>query len=821
MEFSPMNQAPLYYRFLSLVCILFATNQLYAQKLSIVGRIIDEQTSKPLEYVVISILNSNNTLVGGSLSKANGDFIIEDVAKAELTLVANTVGYYPLKIPIKFATNQLTIDVGNLKLKLNTQLLKEVEIQAEKSHINLGIDKRVYNVDKDLAAVGGSAIDAMKNIPGLTINSDNSVNLRNQLPTIFVDGQPSALSLDQIPSSEIDRIEVITNPSVKYMASSTGGIINVILKKNLNPGYYGQLNAAIGTNQRKSIGGNLNQREQGFSIQASGNYYSLQNNNNGTSTRQYFNETIQVGDLSLLNRNNTEKWGLTGRISSDFKLTIRSTLRLTYSFNHNEVLGKENQTYSSYGISPQNSIGGIQNNVQFNAWKVHHGAINYRKTYPKEGKELNSDVVFYASDNTNNFNFNQLGQTNQELLFAQKNTGKRLAQYLVWQLDYTNPIHENANFDWGYRFGYKQSFSDFMVEYFDTSNSNYQSNSGLTNNYRIDDFVGAAYINYARKYKKFGYQAGLRFEQTYFVANSTNTNETFSFIYPVNINELNKSLFPAIYFSYNLNSKSEVQLNFSRKIGRPEFTQLIPFITYADRQSIQIGNPVLGPEFITIAEFNYAFSAEKISLLSGVYSRQSTGAITNIIYPLLNDSSVLVSSFGNGSNKIDIGWENSIKWFRSKMLDVTLNTHVFHSKVEIQQAENTYTNSGFSYNAKCMINYNLNSNLRMQVSGNYEAPRIIAQGLINEIYYADISANYRLNKSLDFSLTLSDVFNTKRYGTRFESPEIVQETVRRWEVRYLRFNATWKFGEADQSIFRRKNTGRREPGNRGTEMQEL
>jgi iron complex outermembrane recepter protein len=801
--------------------LLFFTQTISAQTVTITGRILSEQENAALEYASIALYTTNDSLIGGALSRQNGDFSIDNVPKHELVLKVNYLGYIPGKFKLNLSDSPTIKDLGNIKLSIDGELLKEVEIKAEKSQLNLGIDKRVYNIEKDLGAVGGSAIDAMKNIPGLTVNSDNSVNLRNQSPTIFIDGQPSPLSLDQIPSSDIDRIEVITNPSVKYTASSTGGIINVILKKNLKPGYYGQLNSTIGSNQRRSLGGNLNQREKSFSIQASGNYYFLQNNNNGSSLRQYYSNDIQVGELSLINLNNTEKRGLSSRISSDIKLSIRSTLRLSYSYSQNEVLGKENQDFTSNGSTLLNTFEGLQKNVQLNSWKVHHGSINYRKTFPKEGKEINSDILFFASDNSNSFNFQQFNVPEQDLQYAQKNNGNRIAQYLVWQFDYTNPVKENASFEWGYRFGYKQSFSDFIVEYIDTTSNLYFNNPSLSNNYRIDDFVGAAYINYSRKYGKFGYQAGLRFEQTYFVANSINTNEIFSFIYPFNLKELNKSVFPAIYFSYNLNQKSELQINFSRKIGRPEFTQLIPFITYADRQSVQIGNPVLGPEFINIAEINYSYSADKGSLLSGIYLRQNSGAITNVLFPLSTDSTVLVSSFGNGSNKIDLGWENSIKRQIGKYLDFTVNSHLFYSKVTIQQASNTFSNSGFSYNIKGMMNVNLNSKLRVQISSSYEAPRIIAQGTINSIYYSDISANYRLNNSFSFSLTISDVFNTKRYGTRFESPEIVQETIRRWEVRYIRLNATWKFGEADQSIFRRKSNGRRDPGNHGTEMQEL
>jgi hypothetical protein len=577
----------------------------------------------------------------------------------------------------------------------------------------------------------------------------------------------------------------------------------------------------LGTNNRRNLGGNINQREKDFSIQASGNYSNAQNNNNGSSSRQYFSNSIPLGELNLNNLNQTDRWGTNARIASDIQLSIRSTLRLSYNYNQNEILGNDVQEFESTYLLGSSLTNGTQKNIQINAWKVHHGSINYKKTFPKEGKELNSDITFITSKNQNSFNFKQESLVANTLLNAQNNSGNRTAQYLVWQIDNTNPTNEKSRLEWGTRLAYKQSFSDFNVEYFDTISEQYFSNNQLSNNYRVDDFVGAAYFNFSQSIGKFGYQVGLRYEHTYFVANSIYTQEKFSFIYPKNLKEIDKTLFPAIYFSFKLTEKSELQLNFSRKIGRPEFTQLIPFITYADRQSIQIGNPILGPEFINIEEFNYSYSGDKTSLLSGIYFRQSTGAITNVLFPLSTDSSILVSSFGNGRSKLDLGWENSLKQEIGKYVNITINAHAFYSKVSIVESNNIFNNQGLSYNIKGIINLNLTSKIRVQLSGSYEAPRIIAQGKINAIYYSDISLNYRVNKSIDFSATVSDILNSKRFGTRFESPELIQETIRRWETRYARVNFTWKFGEANQSIFRRKSAWRREPGNNGTEMQEL
>ncbi len=218
---------------------------------------------------------------------------------------------------------------------------------------------------------------------------------------------------------------------------------------------------------------------------------------------------------------------------------------------------------------------------------------------------------------------------------------------------------------------------------------------------------------------------------------------------------------------------------------------------FADRQSVQIGNPVLGPEFINLGEFNYSYTGKKGNLLTSIYSRQTLYSITQVVYASEIDPEVLISSYANGRNKIDLGWESTIKRSVTEWMDATLNGHVFYSKVSLDQQGNTITNEGMSWNAKAMLNVKYSRKLNFQVNGNYEAPRIIPQGKVNAIWFADVSCQYTLNKKISFSATLSDVFNTKVYGTFYDTEQFRQKSVRRWESRYFRVNFTWKFGEPD------------------------
>jgi outer membrane receptor protein involved in Fe transport len=403
----------------------------------------------------------------------------------------------------------------------------------------------------------------------------------------------------------------------------------------------------------------------------------------------------------------------------------------------------------------------------------------------------------------------------------QENSGSREADYGIFQLDYSSCDTLKIRLESGLRVAYKQSFSDFLVKISETSSSPPEQDSSLSNAFRVDDFVGAAYLNVSGSLGSWGWQAGLRFEDTYFVARQLSTNETYSFIFPQNLSELDKALFPSVYLSRKLGKKMSYQMNYSRKIARPGYMQLIPFITYADRQLIQIGNPVLAPSFLNIAEINTTYQSELFNFFSGFYFRHEQGAITNVIFPSDLDPSVLISTYANATNQYSGGFESNLRFRLSDRFTANLNTTVFYTDVSLQRDSAFINNRGWSWNAKLMLQYSVNEQWKLQLNGNYEASRIIPQGLILPVEFMDFSISFKAGKKSNLNLTVSDLFNSKRFGTRFESDVLTQETYRRWETRYVRLSYTWQFGEPGKSLFKSRGGGRREPGNQGTEMQEL
>lgn len=782
------------------------------------GKILDNATGLPVEYASVQVLwYSKDSLLGGSLVKPNGDFSVDGLPSfGQIRVKVQFIGYknYIQKVYLS-PPDKVDQDLGDIRLMLDDKTTREVEITAEKSTVTLGIDRRIYNVDKDLSAKGGTAADVMKNVPGVTVDADGNAQLRNQSPTIFVDGRPTSLTLQQIPADQIERVEIITNPSVKFDASATGGILNIIMKRNTKPGYNGMLMSYIGTGDRYGGMANLNLKGGPWNVSLMYSYNQSINNNNGYTNRTQLNDTTktvlgyfnQKNIARMLNRFNF------GKIGIDYNINNRNTITFSEMIMGGEFNTNDIQNYAVLGSNQTTYLSGDRINNQTAKFNHFTSQLLYRKTFPKVGKELTFDLNnnFTISNNSYLFStfmpYDSLGNRTGEN-FYQKNIGSTDANQFTFQADYVNPISETKKIELGVKSYYKYSDSKNNTSNAIVTAETFERDSAMSNHYKIDDIINAAYINYSAKtFFGIGYQAGLRFEQSYYSGKIADKNLAFSYSYPSNSNDILKSLFPAIYFSKKLKKNQELQLNVSRKIQRPNFFQLMPFVMFADNQNRRIGNPQLKPEFRNISEINYNKIFSKGSYLGSGYFRYEEQPITEIAYfsPNPGESTVLINTTINGKNSFRYGIENTVKLTFFKNLDVTLNANAFYIYIKGLVVENQpeVTAEGYAYNAKGTISYKFPKNITFQVNGNYESPRILLLGYSKPIYSIDVSLNYMIKTKWILNATLSDAFNTRVSGTHYETPYYVQDLSRRRETRYVRFTVSYLFGKMDASIFKR------------------
>lgn len=780
------------------------------------GKVIDASTGKPVEFASVVLLWFNkDSLIAGCLAKENGDFTLENLPPyGGYRLRVTFLGYKTLENKVYIVPpNKLDQDLGDIKIEPDEKLLKEVEVTTAKSTFVMSVDRKVYNVDKDLSVRGGTALDVMKNIPTISVDGDGNATLRESSVQIYIDGRPTTLTLPQVPADQIDHVEVISNPSVKFAANTTGGIINIVLKKNTKPGYNGMLMGNIGTNDRYGTMASLNIKQNPFNLSMMYSVNTQINNNDGFTHRtDLYNGNV----VDYFNQNNVTRMANLhqfGKVGIDYAINNRNTI----SFSENIVNGNYNnndvQHFEFLNSSQGLMSGGYRINNSVSGFYNFTSQILYKKTYPVAGKELTIDANHNYSKSWSEYQFNTYNKDNNgnDIPFSpdmQHNIGGGNSNQYIFQLDYVNPKTEKSKIEMGIRSFYKNSLNFNNTTNYNYGTSQYEKDTILGTNYIIDDMVNAAYINYSNyTIWNIGYMTGLRFEQTFFKGTNATRNQTFQYIYPGDLNTIQNSLFPAIYLSKKFGTKHEVQFNLSRKIERPGFFQTMPFVMFADKKNYRIGNPALKPEFINVSEINYNRIFEKGNWLVSAYGRYSEQPITNAVYPSELDTTVLVNSFLNGKNSFRYGSENTLRWTFFKKLTTTFNIDVFYLYLNsgIVNNEPSKVTKGWSYKGKVTLSYNLPWQMTLQVNGNYEAPKAIINGVSRAVYFMDVSLNKMIATKWIFTANVSDVFNTKRMGSDIVTDYYTQSLTRRRETRYFKFSVSYLFGKMDASIFKKRN----------------
>ena len=783
------------------------------------GKVYDAQTKKPVQFASVVLLWYNkDSIITGVLAKENGDFLIENLpAFASYRVRINFIGYKNFETRIYLSPpDKVELDLGDILLEPDVNVLKEVEVVGETPVFTPQIDRKVFYVEKDLSVKGGTGMDAVKNIPTLNVDADGNLQLRNKSVTLYVNGRPTTLSLEQIPADQIERIELISNPSVKFDASTKGGILNVVLKKNKKPGYNGILMAGVGTNDRYTAMGSISIKEYPFNFSLMYNFNTQTNYTKGYTKRtdlynntitDYYNQNNQIFNKNQFNFL---------RASVDYNITNRDLITLSGNFPMGDFYTTDTQVFETILSNQKKLNNGYRVNNNDAGFKGYTGALNYKKTYPIPGKELTFDANYNYFHSKNNYLYttHTFDSTGAAYFFSpsiQKNNGNRFSNQFTSQLDFSNPLSETKKIEMGLRTNYEVTETYNDTKNFKPSVNDFVADTIMSTNYKTIEMINAAYFNYSSKtIWNIKYQIGLRLEQTYFKGTlyrpNLGTSTSFDYYYPDAWNNLSYMFFPGIFLSKELSSKSELQFNITRKIYRPNFFQRMPFIMFADNKNYRIGNPGLKPEFTNRAELNHQLNLGKNNIFSTLFFDYNQQPISNTTYPSDKDSSILVNTFVNGKSEIEYGTEQTIKWTVLKKLNITFNANVYWlaitSDITYKQPQKTY--SGWSYTTKLILQYSLPWDIQFQINGNYQAPKIIIGGKTIPMYFIDVSLNKMIGTKWNFNLTLSDAFNTKRMGMNTASDYYIQEISRRREARYLRFTLSYMFGKLDASVFKRK-----------------
>lgn len=822
------------------------------------GKVLDQTTGKPLEAASIQLTQNKmdtatkkrrDFAVAAMLTNKRGEFSIDKLPVIPTyQLVITAIGYKPYNEKVNFnlkmnggdmsqMLNAVDKDLGNIKMVHDAEQLEGVVVTANKSLLQMNIDRKVFNVDKSLTSAGGTAVDVMKNVPSVNVDIDGNVTLRNATPQIFIDGRPTTLTLDQIPADQIESVEIITNPSAKFDASGGGsGILNIVLKKNRKAGYNGNLRTNIDSRAKFGLGGDINIKQGKINFFANAMYNQRKSLSTQSIQRIDHFDTV-TAILSQHNKPQNTGHFAFARAGFDYFVDNRNTITLAGvivqgKFSNVDLLNlNRDSNYVSHSTSEKGTTN-TNSNFTFNNYG---GTLSYKHNFAKPNKDITADVNYNYSKNSNNNEFSTQyfndDNSPKTPLFLQKISGGGTTKYVIAQTDYTDPITDKIKLEAGLR-GAVRNYSSFNENFFyNPVASKYQSIPGLDSRYEFKDQVYAAYTTFSQKLKNFTYQLGGRIESSEYSGKLLDSSQVFKNSYPF-------SFFPSVFLTQKINDKQDIQLNYSRKINRPNFFQLIPYYDFSDSLNISRGNPNLVPEFTNLFELSYDINFKNgNNIIATAYYRQTNDLITRYQYrdknpnPNIPDS-IFISSYANANSSIAYGFEVTSSNKIATWWSLTSNINLYNSKINGNNLESDLNNQKVSWFGKLNNTFTLKKNYSIQFTGDYTSKTILppnrggggggrffgggdlstANGFTDPVYGFDIALKKEFLKDKSASLTLSmnDIFRTRVYHTHSisnfsETIYSTQENERRRDPQMLRLNFNWRFGKFDVSLFKRKN----------------
>ncbi len=825
------------------------------------GKVLDDTTGKPVEGASVQLTVSQfnektkkrkDSTVAGQFTLANGDFSLEGLAvMGQYKLIISAVGYKTIELKQSFdmgammsgggdmtkMMNAADKDLGNLKLVRNAKELDEVKVNTVRRAYETSIDRKTFIVDRNSTTTGGTGLDVMKNIPSVTVDVDGNVQMRNSNPQIFVDGRPTTLTLDQIPAETIDKVELITNPSAKFDASGVGGIINVVLKKNIRKGYNGFLNAGIGTYDRYNVVFSFNYRQGKFNFFTNVGYNYQGNRTEGYTRRENLKGGNTTGFYNVDQTSFSFGGFVFARAGFDFYADNRNTITASFALSRGGFDTRDIQNQSFLYSNKNIESTGSRISTGVNEFRGNTSQLSYKHTFEKPGREYTADVTYTkgGSDNDGDFTntLKPLGGIAQS--YFQRNDGGGETEQLTVQTDYVHPITDRAKIEGGLRTNWNW-FSSPFVSYVALPNGTLVKNDFLSNSYSYKQGINAAYVNFSTKTKndKFGFQFGLRAEQSTFsgkltqfnARSQTNPNIPKDTTLGISIDVPNSNgsfmdmLFPSVYLSYFINDKNEVQLNYSRRIQRPNFFQLIPFTDFSDLQNLRQGNGSLKPEYTSSFDLNYnrkltkgnlsigsyyRFTNDPIIRFSVPYSKQTGAVVPNS--PIFDTNTVVVNTFINAQNENFLGAEFTLQYDISSKLSITPNANIFYSKVNANYLGIDQSNEGWQWLGKLNTSLKLGKNWSMQLNSSYNGPRVNPQGRSIDVFFMDfaVKKDFLKNNAGSLTLAITDIFDQRGFGGTTNTPTWNQDFFRRREARFARITFNFRFGKFDAQLFKRKN----------------
>ena len=788
-----------------------------SKKITISGKVIEKGTNLPLEYATIVFENAITKQLSGGITDENGNFKFEVVA-GNYNVRAEFISFKSVTVPQK--EFKADTNLGTIQMAADVAQLNEIEVIAEKSTVEIKLDKRVYNVGKDMMVKGGTVSDVLDNVPSVTVDAEGTVALRgNESVKILIDGKPSGLAginiadaLKLLPADAVEKVEVITNPSARYDAEGGGGIINIVLRKGKANGVNGSVMVNVGDPETYGTSINLNKKSDSYNLFSNFGYNYRNNPGNSMVDAEYFNPDGSTSRFIEEKRTNDRlSKGYNANFGIDLNLSKSLTWTNALTFRENTGEDPDNVFFNNFDASNNPTfVRNRLNDQESDEFSIEYSS-NFIKKFKKEDHKLTVDIA--VSQNREN----ELATITDQILGdpssleIEATSNKNNQQRNLIQTDYVLPIGKSGRFEAGYRGSFQKNLTDFVVT----------PVSDFSNTLEYVENVNALYTQYGSKINKFSYFLGLRFEDSHIEVNSLSLNN-------YNTKKYN-NLFPSATVNYEFSESSSVSLSYSKRINRPRGRFLNPVSSLSSNINIFQGNPDIDPSLTDAIDLGYLKKWNKLTFNTSAYVN-----ITNDAFQFIRKESglfvdgvpVILSTPINLAKEYRAGFEFNLNYTPYKWWRLNGNFNAFRNETQgdysyVDYLGNTITqnfdNVALTWFTRINSKITLPYKIDWQTNGTYNAPQSNAQGRSLGVASMNIAFSKDILKDKGtIALNVSDVFNSRKRIMETEIPNVVSSySEMQWRERQVMLTFTYRFNKQKNE---RDRQPRREDGGEGDFM---
>lgn len=790
------------------------------------GKVLDKQNSEPLGFVNVRITQkASGAFVGGGMTDSEGNFTVKNLKNGAYVLTLTFVGYKEETRDFELTADSPKRTFTRIYMSENRNELAGVTITGQKSTMKLEVDRKSFDVTQLISNSGEAASDVLDNIPSVEVDNDGNVSLRgNSSVEVWINGKSSGLTSDnraqilqQLPAESIEKIEVIDNPSAKFSAEGSAGIINIVLKKNRKAGYYGSLQAGGGTRGGANTSFNINYNSSKLDAYANIGYRHRSNDGRSESD-QVFTNTGEYqryrGTSKNMGNNLFTRAGITWHATDKDDISFNGMMMFGGGKNRSDIPYR----YGTVGdVSDSRMM--LRRTRSKDDMRMLYGELNYRHNFSdKHFIDFTIDANKWKRDNDNFYQ-------DSTVYYSEERPTEYDYQYRPmymnnnrWEmkLDYENQINDRMKVEAGYQgnFSHENSPQESYVDDTSWDGANSVEDKDYFNRFIYDMDLHALYATFSYKLGKLGVMGGLRGE--YWKVNT----ESYTWEQEHDASKRDPAfkkdyfqLFPSLFLSYQLTETQQLQLNYTRRLRRPWGGQLNSFRDTRDATMVSFGNPELTPEFSNSFSLNYLKTWNDHSLLVSAYYRPTSDVIQRINYQSSTDG-LMYSTSVNVAKSLSSGLEVVLKNKLFRILDLTTTANAYYYKLngfsyDIDgQTVTGKGNDNFTWNARMTASLILPYDISVQATGRYNARQVITQGYRKANYSVDLGARKNFfNKALTVAVNCRDLLNSRKWVNYTESDTFTRYQMNKRGGRNVNLTVTWNFGNMKAKKKPQKESG--------------